>query len=242
MNLNVGLSQEAAVVETLYQYKFSANPTTLNYSYESTDESKSTTVTSERRSITITNGSVTSTGSYTNWTSWSGSITHNPDDAFQKVNNSTVKVVKANNDYSTRLGDFVLTQTQSSICTISGYESDDSTIGINLSQSGKPQPPDCIIYNNISPMRVVWCFGENGTPTVQPPSFPSVGFPTLQGGDRHGWYSRDGGVYMYNLSGIANVFVKMNDMFWVRGSDNGHWTNPAMYYLTGNVNIASDFN
>ena len=63
-NLNVPLDQKKAdVIETTYQYRFTANPTNLYFGADSTDESKSTTVTSQRRSVTTTNGSVSSTGS-----------------------------------------------------------------------------------------------------------------------------------------------------------------------------------
>lgn len=233
-NLNVPLSQDAATVNTYYQYKFSASPDSLSYSYDSTDESKSTTVTSQRRSVTVTNGSVSSTGNYTTWYSWNGVLTTNPDNAFSKVDNDTVKVTKTNpSQTSNRVGVFTLTQTQTSNCTISGYESDSSTIDIRLDQLPAPRTPDCYIYNDISPIRVVWAFSSSRQPTGSSNSYQNIerGFPMMQGGAKYAWYS-DKGVNVFNpenTGGGSQVHLNLGDWIYFRGVENSgaYWTNAA---------------
>ena len=232
-SISISLSQDAATVNTYYQYKFSASPTSLSYSYDSTDESKSTTVTSQRRSVTVTNGSVSSTGSYTTWSSWSGALTNNQDNAFSKVDNDTVKVTKTNpSQTSSRVGVFTLTQTQTSNCTISGYESDSSTIDISLNQLPAPRTPDCYIHNNIDPIRPIWAFSSSRQPNGSLSVYQNKterNFPAMLGGSTYAWYS-DKGVDVFDPeTNGGTTHLNLGDWIYFRGSENSgaYWTNAA---------------
>jgi hypothetical protein len=114
-----------------YQYKFSVSPTSLSFS--ANGETKTYSVTSERRQITKrTDSSSYDAGSWTTWSSYNESVSGTG------FSGSSGKVTaSANSSTSSRSGDLDLTQTQSDKCTVSGYESDSSNINVPLSQDGK---------------------------------------------------------------------------------------------------------
>jgi hypothetical protein len=113
-----------------YQYKFSVSPTSLSFSADG--ETKTYSVTSERRQITKrTDSSSYDAGSWTTWSSYIESVSGTG------FSGSSGRVTAgANSSTSSRSGDLDLTQTQSDKCTVSGYESDSSNINVPLSQSG----------------------------------------------------------------------------------------------------------
>ena len=127
----VTITQQASSV-TAYQYKFSADPSSL--SFPASGGNRSTSVTSERRQLTITGGSSISPGSWTSWSDWSGSVSGT---GFSKVSGGTVKA-SSNSSTSTRSGTFKLTQNQPNKYTGSNstYKSDSTPINVRLSQSG----------------------------------------------------------------------------------------------------------
>lgn len=131
---------QTANVRKQYQYKFSVSPSSLNFS--NTEGSQDLNVTSQRREITITGSSVTNEGSYSNWSTWDGSITQGQS-YFTKTDKSRI-TASNNSTTSTRSGTYVLTQTQTDKCTMSGYNSDSNTINVPLSQSGKQ--PQYIVF------------------------------------------------------------------------------------------------
>lgn len=133
--LNVPLSQSKAdVIETTYQYKFNVSTKSLLFSSDAGDTG-TINYESSRRSITTTNGSITSTGNYTTWGQVSGSFTSNPGNVFSKVDTKTIKTASENTTSEERKGTYRLTQQQPSKCTISGYTSDQSTSDIALTQA-----------------------------------------------------------------------------------------------------------
>lgn len=123
---------QTANVRKQYQYKFSVSPSSLNFS--NTEGSQDLNVTSQRREITITGSSVTNEGSYSNWSTWDGSITQGQS-YFTKTDKSRI-TASNNSTTSTRSGTYVLTQTQTDKCTMSGYNSDSNTINVPLKQNG----------------------------------------------------------------------------------------------------------
>lgn len=123
---------QTANVRKQYQYKFDVSPSSLNFS--NTGGSQDLNVTSQRREITITGSSVTNEGSYSNWSTWDGSITQGQS-YFTKTDKDTIKA-STNSTTSTRSGTYVLTQTQTDKCTMSGYDSDSNTINVPLKQNG----------------------------------------------------------------------------------------------------------
>ena len=114
-----------------YQYKFSVSPTSLSFSADG--ETKTYSVTSERRQITKrTDSSSYDAGSWTTWSSYTESVSGTG------FSGSSGRVTAgANSSTSSRSGDLDLTQTQSDKCTVSGYESDSSNINVLLNQEGK---------------------------------------------------------------------------------------------------------
>ena len=114
-----------------YQYKFSVSPTSLSFSADG--ETKTYSVTSERRQITKrTDSSSYDAGSWTTWSSYTESVSGTG------FSGSSGRVTAgANSSASRRSGDLDLTQTQSDKCTVSGYESDSSNINVPLNQDGK---------------------------------------------------------------------------------------------------------
>ena len=122
--------------KTEYQYEFSVSPTSLSFSADG--GTKSVTVTSRRRPITLTytNGNLTneSAGSWSTWSSYSGRISSG---AGFSVSGTSV-TAGANSSTSSREGNLELTQTQTSDYSGStdSYKSDSSNINVRLSQSG----------------------------------------------------------------------------------------------------------
>ena len=114
-----------------YQYKFSVSPTSLSFS--AGGETKTYSVTSERRQITKrTDSSSYDAGSWTTWSSYTESVSGTG------FSGSSGRVTAgANSSTSSRSGDLDLTQTQSDKCTVSGYESDSSNINVPLNQEGE---------------------------------------------------------------------------------------------------------
>ena len=126
-----------------YQYKFLVSPTSLSFSADG--ETKTYSVTSERRQITKrTDSSSYDAGSWTTWSSYTESVSGTG------FSGSSGRVTAgANSSTSSRSGDLDLTQTQSDKCTVSGYESDSSNINVPLSQSGKS--PEWVYVFNANP-------------------------------------------------------------------------------------------
>ena len=116
-----------------YQYKFSVSPTSLSFSADG--ETKTYSVTSERRQITKrTDSSSYNAESWTTWSSYTESVSGTG------FSGSSGRVTAgANSSTSRRSGDLDLTQTQSDKCTVSGYESDSSNINVPLNQDGKKE-------------------------------------------------------------------------------------------------------
>ena len=122
--------------KTEYQYEFSVSPTSLSFSADG--GTKSVTVTSRRRPITLTytNGNLTneSAGSWSTWSSYSGRISSG---AGFSVSGTSV-TAGINSSTSSRGGNLELTQTQTSDYSGStdSYKSDSSNINVPLSQDG----------------------------------------------------------------------------------------------------------
>ena len=137
---SASLTQDAYVditTKTEYQYEFSVSPTSL--SFDASGGTKSVTVTSRRRPITLTytNGSLTneSAGSWSTWSSYSGRISSG---AKFSVSGTSV-TAGANSSTSSREGNLELTQTQTSDYSgsTSSYKSDSASINVPLKQDGK---------------------------------------------------------------------------------------------------------
>lgn len=113
-----------------YQYKFSVSPTSLSFSADG--ETKTYSVTSERRQISKrTDSSSYNVGSWTTWNSYSTSVSG------AGFSGGSGKVTAgANSNTSSREGELDLTQTQSEKCTVPGYESDSANINVPLEQMG----------------------------------------------------------------------------------------------------------
>lgn len=113
-----------------YQYKFSVSPTSLSFSADG--ETKTYSVTSERRQISKrTDSSSYDAGSWTTWNSYSASVTGTG------FSGGSGKVTAgANSSTSSREGDLDLTQTQSEKCTVPGYGSDSANLNVPLDQMG----------------------------------------------------------------------------------------------------------
>ena len=122
--------------KTEYQYEFSVSPTSLSFSADG--GTKSVTVTSRRRPITLTytNGNLTneSAGSWSTWSSYSGRISSG---AGFSVSGTSV-TAGANSSTSSREGNLELTQTQTSDYSgsTSSYKSDSSSLNVPLDQMG----------------------------------------------------------------------------------------------------------
>ena len=125
--------------KTEYQYEFSVSPTSLSFSADG--GTKSVTVTSRRRPITLTytNGSLTneSAGSWSTWSSYSGRISSG---AGFSVSGTSV-TAGANSSTSSREGNLELTQTQTSDYSgsTSSYKSDSASINVPLNQERKKE-------------------------------------------------------------------------------------------------------
>lgn len=125
--------------KTEYQYEFSVSPTSLSFSADG--GTKSVTVTSRRRPITLTytNGNLTneSAGSWSTWSSYSGRISSG--EGFSVSGTSVT--AGANSSTSSREGNLELTQTQTSDYSGStdSYKSYSSNINVPLKQDGKPE-------------------------------------------------------------------------------------------------------
>ena len=134
-----------------YQYKFSVSPTSLSFSADG--ETKTYSVTSERRQITKrTDSSSYDAGSWTTWSSYTESVSGTG------FSGSSGRVTAgANSSTSSRSGDLDLTQTQSDKCTVSGYESDSSNINVPLNQERKKE--DVYVFL-VSPPSIT--FNANG--------------------------------------------------------------------------------
>ena len=130
-----------------YQYKFSVSPTSLSFS--ANGETKTYSVTSERRQITKrTDSSSYDAGSWTTWSSYTESVSGTG------FSGSSGRVTAgANSSTSSRSGDLDLTQTQSDKCTVSGYESDSSNINVPLSQYAKAVYVNLIVTWSGDPSR-----------------------------------------------------------------------------------------
>ena len=113
-----------------YQYKFSVSPTSLSFSADG--ETKTYSVTSERRQISKrTDSSSYDAGSWTTWNSYSTSVSG------AGFSGGSGKVTAgANSSTSSREGDLDLTQTQSEKCTVPGYGSDSANLNVPLDQMG----------------------------------------------------------------------------------------------------------
>ena len=137
-----------------YQYKFSVSPTSLSFSADG--ETKTYSVTSERRQITKrTDSSSYDAGSWTTWSSYTESVSGTG------FSGSSGRVTaSANSSTSSRSGDLDLTQTQSDKCTVSGYESDSSNINVPLSQDGKTVSTYVVQFDDMT-----YNFGTNTTIT-----------------------------------------------------------------------------
>ena len=135
--------------KTEYQYEFSVSPTSLSFSADG--GTKSVTVTSRRRPITLTytNGNLTneSAGSWSTWSSYSGRISSG--EGFSVSGTSVT--AGANSSTSSREGNLELTQTQTSDYSGStdSYKSDSSNINVLLSQDGEDNTVD-ITYTVIN--------------------------------------------------------------------------------------------
>lgn len=122
--------------KTEYQYEFSADPTSLSFSADG--GTKSVTVTSRRRPITLTytNGNLTneSAGSWSTWPSYSGRISSGTGFSVS----GTSVTAGANSNTSSREGNLELTQTQTSDYSgsTSSYKSDSASINVPLDQIG----------------------------------------------------------------------------------------------------------
>ena len=134
-----------------YQYKFSVSPTSLSFSADG--ETKTYSVTSERRQITKrTDSSSYDAESWTTWSSYTESVSGTG------FSGSSGRVTAgANSSTSSRSGDLDLTQTQSDKCTVSGYESDSSNINVPLNQERKKE--DVYVFL-VSPPSIT--FNANG--------------------------------------------------------------------------------
>ena len=134
-----------------YQYKFSVSPTSLSFSADG--ETKTYSVTSERRQITKrTDSSSYDAESWTTWSSYTESVSGTG------FSGSSGRVTAgANSSTSSRSGDLDLTQTQSDKCTVSEYESDSSNINVPLNQERKKE--DVYVFL-VSPPSIT--FNANG--------------------------------------------------------------------------------
>ena len=128
--------KDTITTKTEYQYEFSVSPASLSFSADG--GTKSVTVTSRRRPITLTytNGSLTneSAGSWSTWSSYSGRISSG---AGFSVSGTSV-TAGANSSTSSREGNLELTQTQTSDYSgsTSSYKSDSSSLNVPLEQMG----------------------------------------------------------------------------------------------------------
>lgn len=115
-----------------YQYKFSVSPTSLSFSADG--ETKTYSVTSERRQISKrTDSSSYNVGSWTTWNSYSTSVSG------AGFSGGSGKVTAgANSNTSSREGNLELTQTQTSDYSgsTSSYKSDSANINVPLEQMG----------------------------------------------------------------------------------------------------------
>ncbi len=136
--------------KTEYQYEFSVSPTSLSFSADG--GTKTISVTSRRRPVTLTytNGSLTdeSAGSWSAWSSYSGRISSGT--GFS-VSGSSV-TAGANGSTSTREGNLELTQTQTSDYSgsTSSYKSDSSSLNVPLDQMGADIKPVNFIHLSYS--------------------------------------------------------------------------------------------
>ena len=130
----VDLQQNGAVVvNDGYQYEFSVSPTSLSFS--SSGGTQSVTVTSRKRLIQWYEGNSTpfSTG---NWSNVTPTYSITSGNSYFSNSGSSV-TASSNSSTSTRSGNLKISQSQTDICTLSGYGSDSTPINVPLSQSGR---------------------------------------------------------------------------------------------------------
>ena len=136
--------------KTEYQYEFSVSPTSLSFSADG--GTKTISVTSRRRPVTLTytNGSLTdeSAGSWSAWSSYSGRISSGTGFSVS----GTSVTAGANGSTSTREGNLELTQTQTSDYSgsTSSYKSDSASINVPLDQMGADIKPVNFIHLSYS--------------------------------------------------------------------------------------------
>lgn len=136
--------------KTEYQYEFSVSPTSLSFSADG--GTKTISVTSRRRPVTLTytNGSLTdeSAGSWSAWSSYSGRISSGTGFSVS----GTSVTAGANGSTSTREGNLELTQTQTSDYSgsTSSYKSDSSSLNVPLDQMGADIKPVNFIHLSYS--------------------------------------------------------------------------------------------
>lgn len=130
----VDLQQDGAVVvNDGYQYEFSVSPTSLSFS--SSGGTQSVSVISRKRLIQWYEGSSSpfSTGSWSNVTP-----TYDITSGSSYFSNSGSSVTASeNSSTSTRSGNLEISQSQTDICTLSGYGSDSTPLNVRLNQSGR---------------------------------------------------------------------------------------------------------
>lgn len=124
---------------TQYQYQFDVDSNSTSTS--SAVAAKTIGVTSKRRAITYYNdGELISTGSWEDYNSVS--VTHDFDGADSwfagnYASGSLGVIITENTTYSSRTGSIILTQSQTNVCTLSGYSSDLNMQIIIITQAGK---------------------------------------------------------------------------------------------------------
>ena len=129
----VDLQQNGAVVvNDGYQYEFNVSPTSLSFS--SSGGTQSVTVTSRKRLIQWYEGSGTpfSTG---NWSNVTPTYSITSGNSYFSNSGSSV-TASSNSSTSTRSGNLKISQSQTDICTLSGYGSDSTPINVPLEQDG----------------------------------------------------------------------------------------------------------
>ena len=163
--------------KTEYQYEFSVSPTSL--SFDASGGTKSVTVTSRRRPITLTytNGNLTneSAGSWSTWSSYSGRISSG--EGFSVSETSVT--AGANSSTSSREGNLELTQTQTSDYSGStdSYKSDSSNINVPLDQDGKKRERITMNITRV-PYLVVYLFHPSYIPQNNTSEFQYFAYST----------------------------------------------------------------
>jgi hypothetical protein len=191
-----------------YQYKFSVSPTSLSFSADG--ETKTYSVTSERRQITKrTDSSSYDAGSWTTWSSYTESVSGTG------FSGSSGRVTAgANSSTSSRSGDLDLTQTQSDKCTVSRYESDSSNINVPLNQDGEaPKYRSIDITLTLPPSAVAWKLTGSvlGIGSLE---MYSIEFPRL---------STSVDISDTIPDAISNIRINANFSYRVNGSGEADW-------------------